>query len=130
MTISNIIDTVTNTLDTAKIPANILPPLLIRCIALSRPGMSAYRTAVEIIQNCGKLGIPTGDNPNGAQNLINAYTYAVVKSVFNAIKNDATVQMAMPANSLLIQATGANAGGPVTCVGTNLIDSLANGIIQ
>ena len=35
-----------------------------------------------------------------------------------------------PMQSLLIQATGANAGGPVTCVGSNLIDSISQGIIQ
>ena len=50
--------------------------------------------------------------------------------IVDAIKYDATVQVAIPMESLLIQATGANAGGPVTCVGTNLLDSIGNGIMQ
>ena len=63
-------------------------------------------------------------------NLINAYTYNIVKSIVDSIKNDAAVSMALPMGSLLIKADGANGGGPVTCIGTNLLDSLARGIIQ
>lgn len=130
MNISNIVDTVTNTLDSAKIPTNILPPLLLKCISLNRPGLSAYKIAAQIIQNNKALGIPVEDNPDGSSNLVNQYTYNVVKCIVDAIKNDATVQVAIPMQSLLIQAMGANAGGPVTCIGTNLLDSVGNGIMQ
>ena len=70
------------------------------------------------------------DNPDGTANLINQYTYNVVKCMVDAIKNDASVQVAIPQQSLLIQATGGNAGGPVTCIGSNLLDSIGNGIMQ
>ena len=130
MTISNIVNSVTNTLNSARVPANILPPLLLKCSSLTRPGLSAYRIATEVIQNNEKLGIPTGANPDGSENLINAYTYNIVKCMVEALKNDASVQVAIPMQSLIIQATGANAGGPVTCVGSNLIDSISRGIIQ
>lgn len=130
MTISSIVETLTNTLDSASMPANVLPPLLLKCISLQRPGLSAYKIATQIIENNRAIGLPTEDNPDGSANLINQYTYNVVKSMVDAIKNDASVQVAIPMQSLLIQATGGNAGGPVTCVGTNLIDSLGNGIIQ
>ena len=130
MTISNIVNSVTNTLNSARVPANILPPLLLKCSSLTRPGLSAYRIATEVIQNNEKLGIPTGANPDGSENLINAYTYSIIKCMVEALKNDASVQVAIPMQSLMIQATGANAGGPVTCVGSNLIDSISRGIIQ
>lgn len=130
MTLSSIVETMTNTLDSSKIPANILPPLLLKCTALNRPGLSAYKIAAQIIQNNKALGIPVEDNPDGSDNLINQYTYNVVKCIVDAIKNDATVQVAIPMQSLLIQTTGANAGGPVTCIGTNLLDSVGNGIMQ
>ena len=130
MTLSSIVETMTNTLDSSKIPANILPPLLLKCTALSRPGLSAYKIAAQIIQNNKALGIPVEDNPDGSDNLINQYTYNIVKCIVDAIKNDATVQVAIPMQSLLIQATGGNAGGPVTCIGTNLLDSVGNGIMQ
>ena len=130
MTISNIIDNITNTLDSAKMPANVLPPFLLKCTALNRPGLSAYKIASRIIENNKALGIPVEDNPDGTANLINQYTYNVVKCIVDAIKNDASVQVAIPQQSLLIQATGGNAGGPVTCIGSNLLDSIGNGIMQ
>jgi hypothetical protein len=130
MNISNIVDSITNTLDSYKMPANVLPPFLLLCTAINRPGLSAYKIAAEIIQNNRALGIPVEDNPDGSANMINQYTYNVVKCIVDAIKNDASVQVAIPMQSLLIQATGANAGGPVTCVGSNLMDSIGNGIIQ
>ena len=130
MTISNIIDNITNTLDSAKMPANVLPPFLSKCTALNRPGLSAYKIASRIIENNKALGIPVEDNPDGTANLINQYTYNVVKCMVDAIKNDASVQVAIPQQSLLIQATGGNGGGPVTCIGSNLLDSIGNGIMQ
>ena len=130
MNISNIIDSITNTLDSAKMPANVLPPFLLKCTALNRPGLSAYKIASRIIENNKALGIPVEDNPDGTANLINQYTYNVVKCIVDAIKNDASVQVAIPQQSLLIQATGENGGGPVTCIGSNLLDSIGNGIMQ
>jgi hypothetical protein len=130
MNISDIIDNITNTLDSAKMPANVLPPFLLKCTALNRPGLSAYKIAARIIENNKALGIPVEDNPDGTANLINQYTYNVVKCIVDAIKNDASVQVAIPQQSLLIQATGGNAGGPVTCIGSNLLDSIGNGIMQ
>lgn len=130
MTIQNIVDTINNTLDSANTPANILPPMLTKYTSLARPGLSAYKIASKVIQNNKTLGIPTEPNPNGEENMINQYTYNLVKCIIEAIKYDATVQIAIPMQSLLVQATGGNAGGPVTCIGTNLIDSQATGIIQ
>jgi hypothetical protein len=102
----------------------------LKCTALNRPGLSAYKIASRIIENNKALGIPVEDNPDGTANLINQYTYNVVKCMVDAIKNDASVQVAIPSQSLLIQATGGNGGGPVTCVGSNLLDSIGNGIMQ
>ena len=130
MNISDIVDNITNTLDSAKMPANVLPPFLLKCTALNRPGLSAYKIASRIIENNKALGIPVEDNPDGTANLINQYTYNVVKCIVDAIKNDASVQVAIPQQSLLIQATGGNGGGPVTCIGSNLLDSIGNGIMQ
>lgn len=130
MTISNIVDTLNNTFDSTNIPANILPPLLLKCISLQRPGLSAYKIAAQAIENNKALGIPVEDNPDGSPNLINQYTYNIVKCMVDAIKNDAAVQVNIPLGSLLVETKGGNGGGPVVCVGTNLLDSIGNGIVQ
>lgn len=130
MNISNVVEAISKTMEGVNLPANILPPMLLKCVSLARTGLSAYKIASKIIQNNKALGIPTETNPDGSENLINAFTYNVVKEIVEAIKNDATVQAAIPASSLLIEANGGNAGGPIVVTGTNLMDSVANGIIQ
>ena len=130
MNISMIVDRINEKLDELKIPANTLPATILWCISNKRAGLSAYRTAAKIIENNKLLGIPTDPNPDGSENMINQYTYNVVKCVFDAIKNDAVVSVAVPKNSLLVQGTGGNAGGPVTTIGYNLLDSISKGIVQ
>ena len=130
MTITSIVNSLTDTLNASNVPANVLPPLLLKCVSLNRPGLSAYKIAAEIIQNNQKLGIPTGANLDGSDNLINAFVYNLSKTFVNALQNDASVQCSMGMNSLLIQAVGGNSGGPVVCQGTNLTDTINRGIIR
>lgn len=117
-------------MDKVEVPAEKLPPILLKCLTQTRPGLSAYKTTADIIVNNRKVGIPTGNNPDGTTNLINLYTYNVVKCIFDALKSDASVQVAIPMESLLVQTNGGNAGGPVVSVGTNILDSLCGGIIR
>ena len=130
MNLAETVEKLLSAMDKVKTPAEKLPPILLKCVSQTRPGLSAYRTTADIIMKNKLAGIPTGDNPDGSPNLINIYTHNVVKSIFDAIKQDANVQVAVPMESLLIQVTGGNAGGPVTAVGTNIIDSAINGIIS
>lgn len=113
-----------------KTPASMIPAVLLKCTAIQRPGLSPQEIASVIIERNKAIGIPTGENPDGSSNMVNLYTYNVVKSIVDALKQDGVVHVAIPANSLVIQATGGNAGGPVTVVGTNMTDSSAYGIIQ
>lgn len=130
MNIANLVEKISNTIDSVKTPVNFLPPILLRCTSLMRSGLSPYKITARIIENNGKLGLETGFNPDGTRNLVNAYTYNVVKEMVYAIQNEASVQTAIPAASLLLQTNGANAGGPVVSFGTNLLDSLATGIMH
>lgn len=130
MNIARVIDFINTKLNSVETPANVLPPFLLRCISMKRPGLSPYKITAKIIENNKLLGIPTGPNPDGSENKINQYTYNVVKCMCDAIRNDAVVHTAIPMESLMIQATGGNAGGPVTCVGTNTLDSITKGIIR
>lgn len=130
MNITSVVENIEKIMESVNTPANILPPMLLKCTSLLRSGLSAYKITAKIIQNNKKIGIPTEENPDGSTNLINSYTYNVVREMVDAIKNDASVQVAVPASSLLIQANGGNAGGPIVVTGTNLMDSIANGIMQ
>lgn len=113
-----------------KTPAEILPPQLLFCTAIRRPGMSASEVASRIITNNVALGIETGTNPDGTPNIVNQYTYNIVKEVLNEIKRNAVVHVAIPVGSIMVQTNGANAGGPVVGVGSNIISTTVRGIIR
>ena len=130
MTISSVTSAINKLVDTQKAKAMELPAILLRAVAMQRPGISAQDIASKVIERNKQIGIPTGDNQDGTQNLVNMYTYNIVKSVVEALKEDGVIQVSIPANSIIIQATGGNAGGPVTVVGTNIKDTKAYGIIQ
>lgn len=130
MTLDAVVNNITNTLESFEAPALTLPPFLLKCTAMARPGLSAYKIATNIIKDNEVLGIPTGPNPDGSDNMINQFVYNIAKCFVDALQKDASIQAALPTQSLLIQATGTNAGGPVTCTGTNLYDALMSGIIR
>ncbi len=126
-TITNLID---KAMDSMKVPAETLPGTLINAIAIQRPGLSASKIASRIISNNNAIGIPTGQNPDGSPNLVNEYTYSVVKTVVEAIKEDAVVHVSIPPGTIMVQTEGGNAGGPVVSVGHNIITTTAKGIIR
>lgn len=130
MRIEDFVNLINQKLDGLNIPPNTLPAKILFCVAQNRAGLSAYRTTAKILQNNRMLGIPVDPNPDGSQNMINQYTYNVVKCVFDAIKNDAVVNVSIPSNSIMVQSEGGNAGGPVTTVGRNILSSISKGIIQ
>ena len=128
------LDKITNVINKAinglRTPAQTLPAFLLYCVSIKRPGISPSKIAAQIISNNNEIGIPTGPNPDGSPNLINQYTYNVAKCVIDALREDGVVHVSIPAGSITVQVTGGNAGGPVTCVGTNIMDTIAKGIIR
>ena len=130
MNIGDIVNFIDGKINGLNPPANTLPAKILFCVAQNRAGLSAYKTTAKIIMNNKRLGIPADPNPDGSENMINQYTYNVVKSIFDALQNDAVVNVSVPSNSLLIQSEGGNAGGPVVTMGRNILDSISKGIIQ
>jgi len=130
LNINTIARAMESTIDRVKVPAQILPAVLLYCTAIKRPGLSASKIAADIISDNEALGIATGTMPDGSPNVVNQYTYNIVKKVVDAIKEDAVIQAAIPMGSLMIQTNGANAGGPVVGVGTNITNTTIRGIIR
>lgn len=128
--IDSIANVIKYAVDKTNVPAMTLPGLLLYCTAMKRPGLSATKIAANVITNNAALGIATGTNPDGSPNVINQYTYNVVKEIVQALKDEAVVQTAIPTGSLMIQVNGANAGGPVVSVGTNITNTVVKGIIR
>lgn len=113
-----------------KTPAEILPPQLLYCIAMKRPGTSASEAAARTIADNAALNIVTGTNPDGTPNKVNQFTYNIIKNVLDEIKRNGVVQVSIPAGSIMVQTNGGNAGGPVVSTGYNIISTNVKGIFR
>lgn len=126
-TIAKSFDTLFQTL---RKPAPIISGLIMLCAMAKRPGLSCIVSTSNVLQDMAKRGVPTEDLPDGSKNLMNEVVASVVCEMIRAIKEDANIQMSMAPGSLSITASGGNAGGPVTCLGTNTTFSSGVGLIQ
>lgn len=130
MNLSDVVDFITDKLNSVKTPANTLPPILLKATAMTRQGLCPYRLAANIIKNNSELKIPTDSSYNGQDNIVNQFIFNISKCIVDTLKKDAAIHVAIPMQSLNIMSNGGNAGGPVVTNGTNITDSIGKGIIQ
>jgi hypothetical protein len=130
MNIKNLIQTVNTALDAARKPANTLAAFLVYVTAVSRPGISKIKITSEIISDNETIGINTGQMPDGTDNVVNQFVNNVVEKVVDTLKDDAMVECVIPIGSVIVQANGANAGGPIVAMGTNINNAKGYGIIR
>jgi len=130
ITIDLVAKAIETAMDKIKSPASILPAELLYCIALKRSGTSGYRAASEVIAGLSDDGINSGKNPDGTDNIVNKYTYRIVNAVLKEIKENGSVMIAVPRNSIVVQTTGANAGGTLTGFGSNVVGTVLRGIFR
>ena len=130
MNIKKLIELVDNALDAARKPATILAGYLIYVTAVQRPGVSKIKIASEIISDNATLGINTGQMPDGTDNVVNGFVSNLVEKVVDTLKDDAMVECVIPTGSIIVEAKGANAGGPLVAIGTNINNAKGYGIIR
>ena len=128
--IGSVVSTIKTMADKEQTWTQKLAAILLLCISMRRAGTSDMDITTNIITDNGKAGINVGANPDGTPNLVNVFSYNVVKNIMNGIRSDGSVQCVIPANSLTITCTGANGGGPVTVTGTNILPITINGIFM
>lgn len=93
----------------------------------ARPGMSPSKVASRIIQRKAEAGIPTGPLEGGSVAPDEVMERIRVEEMVNALTTEARVDVAIQPGTAL-QATGANAGGPVQSFGT--VVGIASGNAQ
>ena len=130
MNIKKVIELTNKAIDAARKPANKLAALLIYATATQRPGVSKIKITSEIIAENATYGINIGQMPDGTDNVVNEFVYNVVEKVVDTLKDDSLVECVIPAGSLVVEANGANAGGPIVAVGTNINNAKGYGVIR
>ena len=68
--------------------------------------------------------------PDGTDNVVNQFVENLVEKVVDTLKDDAAVECVIPIGSVIVEANGANAGGPVVAIGTNINNAKGYGIIR
>lgn len=123
--------TIKGALSSLRPPVTPIPPILLLCEILDRPGLSAISLTSSIISRLPEAGIPTGVNPDGSANIINQYTRIVVEETIKEFQQHGVINCAIQPGSINITGTGTAAGiAPVAVTGVNTLPSLVNGIIR
>jgi hypothetical protein len=105
----------------------IPPPLVLG--SQSREGMSALKITKAVLAKKSELGLPTGNFEDGTANYDDIIIYEIVSQILKAIREDANIQVVIPAGTALT-GTGGNTGGPVQIVGMTTAITTGGAIIQ
>ena len=129
--IDKIASTINGALKALRPPVISIPPILLLCEILDRPGLSAITLTSSIIARLPEAGIPTGVNPDGSENMINQYTRIVCEEIIKEFQQHAVVNGAVPPGSINIVGTGTAAGiAPVAVSATNIGVSSLFGLLR
>lgn len=110
----SVVDEILNLLNLA-IPGGSRPPTFALAGAALLPGASANRSMSKVIENQQKLGLPTGDMPDGSPNLVLPATLQQLKGVRDEnLENGVVHSWCAPV------AVGLVATGPIRCTGKSM----------
>ena len=107
-----------------------MPAILLLCAAMSRQGLSPLRSLSNVCKALEELGIPMGANPDGSPNLIISILNEVFKEAYRAFTEDAVIQGGIEPGAMQVMSNGANGGGPMVSIGTNILATHIWGVIQ
>ena len=96
-------------------------------LAKARPGLNAEILTSAITARFEEAGIPTGPLIGGTPNVMENFVKVMMEELVTAIQTDMRVDIAADAGAT-VQASGANAGGPVVAVGATIVPHTGVGI--
>lgn len=93
MKITDLLDRLDGIMASASITAPIIPPVLIQCGVIARPGMSAIRMTQNIVKDLAAAGFPITDNPDGTPNMTISFVFNQSKGTVDEITKNGVVQI-------------------------------------
>jgi hypothetical protein len=84
--------------------------------------------AAKTIRRQSEFGAPTGALPDGTPNKMNALISVMAEEIVREVQKNCVIESVILPGTMLITGFGANAGGPVTIIGTNTMPVKATGI--
>ena len=93
MALANLLDKLDGIMASASISIPLIPPKLIQCGVIARPGISAIRMTQNIVKDLAAEGFPIEENTDGTPNLTVSFVYnACAKGVVDELVKNAVVQ--------------------------------------
>ena len=127
---SSILKIILSVFSLMKQPADTLPPPLIFIGAKLRPGLSARDMAARVISRFSESDAVNGEIFQEGNNVMTALEVIRMEEVVNAIQTEMKISSTIDPGAMVINASGANGGGPVTVVGTNINITESAGVAQ
>lgn len=109
--IKTISDSITAAFNGVRTPVQPIPPILLMCEVLNRPGLSAMSLTSAIITRLPEIGFNTGVNEDGSANMVNLFVKVMCEEIVKELKDHSVVEFAIPPNSLNITGVSAGLGG-------------------
>lgn len=130
MDVLSICESVTNLIESVRLPASPVPSPLLALGAINRSGVSPMLVASNIVARQSEAGAPYGPMADGSKNVAEAMERIRVEEIMKALRFDGRVEISIPPGMISFVGMGANSGGPVTVNGTNINFVQGFGIIQ
>lgn len=128
--VQTISDAIDKAFDFVRPKLIAIPPLIMICSVLQRPGLSAINIAANIIRRQAEAGAYVGMLPDGSPNIMERMYVVIVEEMIKELRLNSRVDIAIPPGSITSFGTGANAGGPVSVFSTNTNPVTGNGILR
>ena len=128
--IGNILKILQAIFSVMKLPADTLPPPLLILGARLRPGLSARDMAARVISRFSESDAVNGEIFQEGNNVMTALMVITMEEIVNAIQTEAKITTVIEPGSMIINASGGNAGGPITVVGTIVAPCTPMGVVQ
>lgn len=93
MKITDLLNSIDSVMASASFTFPLIPPKLIQCGVLARPGVSAIRMTQNIMKDLAAAGFPIEENTDGTPNMTVSFVYnACAKGVVDEFTKNAVVQ--------------------------------------
>lgn len=93
MKLTDLLDRLDGVMASASLTVPIIPPKLIQCGVIARPGLSVIRTTQNIVKDLAAAGFPIEDNPDGTPNMTVSFVYnACAKGWIDELTKNGVVQ--------------------------------------
>lgn len=127
--IQTIANGITAAFNGVRLPVPPIPPILLMCEILNRPGLSAMALTSAVIARLPEMGFDTGVYEDGTPNMVNMFVKLMCEEIVKEIKDNAVVNCSIPPGTLNITGVAAGVGGGAVTA-TNSTFARIDGIIR